>query len=505
MTAHLLGLDVGTSLIKAVVFDLDGTEIASGSQAVAVQSPQPGWTEQDMEDVWAAAAAAMRDALAQTGSAGDIAALAVAGQGDGAWMIDAQGQPVAPAPLWSDGRATATIERWAASGALSRLYERGGTVLWPGSQAALLAWYEEHEPELLQRVDTVFCSKDWIRFRLTGTIGTDQTDGSIPFMDLSRRAISSEQFEFADLATHAQRLPPVGDSTDVVGSVTVAAAAATGLRAGTPVVAGLLDVTANAIGVGAIDGGQAFVTLGTTALSAVVLDQPVFEPPDIGASICHAPPGRWMRAFGAMAGTPNLDWYLATMGEGICAEAEAQERDGYAQLEAEVVSSAAGAGGVIYHPFLLGERVPFLEPKARGSFFGLSMGTTRADVARAVSEGIAFAIRHCFEAIGQPVTEVRLSGGGARSHVWSQILADVTGTTMSVPSGSQFGALGAAITAGVGIGLYADYEAAVRRCVRIERVHEPAMEHRAIYDERFQLYIDLIDAMQPYWPRLSRS
>ena len=458
-----------------------------------------------MEAVWAAAAAAMRDVLTQTGLAGDVAAVAVAGQGDGAWMIDAQGQPVAPAPLWSDGRATAAIERWAASGALSRLYERGGTVLRPGSQAALLAWYQEHEPELLSRVDTVFCSKDWIRYRLTDTIGTDQTDGSIPFMDLTKRAISKEQFELAGLASHAHRLPPVGTSTDVVGSVTAAAAAATGLRSGTPVVAGLLDVTANAVGVGAINGGQAFVTLGTTALSAVVLDRPVFEPPDVGASVCHAPPGRWLRAFGAMAGTPNLDWYLATMGEGICAEAESNVRDSYAQLETEVATSSAGAGGVIYHPFLLGERVPFLEPKARGSFFGLSMATTRADVARAVSEGIAFAIRHCFESIGQPVTEVRLSGGGARSHVWSQILADVTGATMSVPSGSQFGALGAAITAGVGIGLYADYEAAVRRCVRVERVYQPTMEHRAIYDERFQLYVDLIDAMQPYWPRLTWS
>ncbi len=502
MTTLLLGLDVGTSLIKAVVFDLDGTEVAAASHTVAVRSPQPGWAEQDMEAVWQAAAAAIHDALVNV-RARDVAAVGVAGQGDGAWMIDRDGRPVAPAPLWSDGRATDAIDGWAASGALSRLYERGGTVLWPGSQAALLAWYQEHEPELLSRVDTVFCSKDWIRYRLTDTIGTDQTDGSIPFMDLAERALITGQLELVGLARHADRLPPMGTSTDVVGSVTTTAAAATGLRSGTPVVAGLLDVTANAVGVGAIDGGQAMVTLGTTALSAVVLDRPVFEPADIGASVCHAPPERWMRAFGAMAGTPNLDWYLATMGEGIRAEAQAEERDDYARLEEEVASTAPGAGGVIYHPFLLGERVPFLEPRARGSLFGLSMATTRADVARAVSEGIAFAIRHCIESIGQPVAEVRLSGGGARSHAWSQILADVTGATMSVPSGSQFGALGAAMTAGVGIGLYADYEAAVRRCVRVEREHRPLTEHRAIYDERFGLYLDLIDAMRAYWPRLS--
>ena len=501
MTALLLGLDVGTSLIKAVVFDLDGQEVSAASHAVAVQAPQPGWTEQDMEAVWEAAAVAIRDALAQI-AASDVAAVAVAGQGDGAWMIDAQGRPVAPAPLWSDGRAADAIDRWAASGVLSRLYVRGGTVLWPGSQAALLAWYEEHDPELLRRVATVFCSKDWIRFRLTDTVGTDETDGSIPFMDLAERTVSADQLEISGLAAHAGRLPDVVKSHAVIGGVTPAAAAATGLGVGTPVVAGLLDVAANAIGVGAIDGGQAMVTLGTTALSAIVLDRPVFEPADIGASVCHAPDGRWMRALGAMAGTPNLDWYLATMGEGICAEAEAAELDMYELLEQEVARAAPGAGGVIYHPFLLGERAPFLEPRARGSFFGLSMATTRADVARAVYEGIAFAIRHCFESVRQPVTEMRLSGGGARSQVWSQILADVTGATMSVPAGSQFGALGAAITAGVGIGLYSDYEMAARRCVRIERVHRPATERCAIYDERFRLYVDLIDAMQPFWPRL---
>jgi sugar (pentulose or hexulose) kinase len=503
MSTYLLGIDVGTSVIKAVLFDLDGGEIASASRTVEVKAPQPGWAEQDMESVWVAAQEAIREALEQTGAAAQVAAVGIAGQGDGVWMIDAEGRPVVPAPLWRDGRAADVIDRWQASGALSRLFERGGTVLWPGTQAALLAWFSEREPGVLERVAAVLCSKDWIRFRLTGTTGTDETDGSIPFMDLASRTLASGQLEILGLASLADRLPPVQRSDDVVGSVTVAAADATGLRAGTPVVAGLLDVAANAVGVGAIEGGQAMVTLGTTALTAVVLDQPVFVPEDLAASSCHAPERRWLRILGAMAGTPNLDWYLAAMGEILGIEAARADRDVFSLLEEVVASSAPGAGGIIYHPYLLGERVPFLAPHARGAFLGLSAATTRADLARAVSEGVAYAVRHCFEAGGAPVTDVRLSGGGARSHTWSQILADVTGATMSVPAGSQFGALGAAIVAGVGVGLYTDYETAVERCVRVERVHQPSPERHARYDDRFGLYLDLIDAMRPFWPRLA--
>ncbi len=506
MSARLLGIDVGTSLIKAVVFELDGTELAAGSESVKSVTPQPGWTEQDMDAVWEAAAGAVRAALvAAAGGAMTIAAVAVAGQGDGAWMIDQRGRPVAPAPLWSDGRATAVIDRWEQSGRLHELYRRGGTVLWTGAQAALLAWFAEHEPEVLEQATTVFCSKDWIRFRLTGTIGTDETDGSIPFMDLAERHISPDQAAILGLEEHLGLLPPVA---------TLQRRCRRGQRCrgrgdrpapGTPVVAGLLDVAANAIGVGAIDGGQAMVMLGTTALAGVILDEPVFEPADIGASVCHAPAGRWMRALGSMAGTPNLDWYLQALGEGIRTEASAADRDTFAVLEEEIAASPPGAGGVIYHPYLRGERVPFNAPDARGSFFGLCMETSRGDVARAVSEGVAYAVRHMFEAVRAPVTEVRLCGGGARNQTWSQILADVTGARMIVAAGSQFGALGAAIAAGVGVGLYPDYASAVERCVRVERVHEPDLGRHALYDERFSLYTDLIGAMEPYWNRLAAT
>jgi len=501
MTAHLIGLDVGTSAIKAVRFDLEGGEIASASRTVEVQAPRPGWAEQDMEAVWSRAQEAIREVLERTGAAEQVAAIGIAGQGDGAWMIDAEGRPVAPAPLWNDGRAAKVVDRWEASGALARLYERGGTHLWPGTQAALLAWFVDNEPDLLEDVATVMCSKDWIRYRLTGTIGTDETDGSIPFMDLASRTLEAGQLDILGLSGLADRLPAVQRSHDVVGGVSRTAGDATGLRPGTPVVAGLLDVAANALGAGAIDSGQAIVTLGTTALSAIVLDVPAFAAKGIGASACHAPARRWLRILGTMAGTTNLDWYLGTAGEVLGHEAAREQRDVFSLLEETIEQAAPGAGGVIYHPYLQGERVPFVAPQARAAFMGLSSATTRADLARAVSEGVAFAVRHCFEAVDASVSDVRLTGGGNRSHAWSQILADVTGATMKVPAGDQCGALGAAMVAGVGIGLFPDYESAVERCVRLERVHKPAPALRALYDDRYGLYLELVDDMRPFWPR----
>jgi sugar (pentulose or hexulose) kinase len=439
--------------------------------------------------------------LQRTGAAEQVAAVGIAGQGDGAWMIDAEGRPVAPAPLWSDGRAGEAVDRWQANGALSRLYERGGTDLWPGTQAALLAWFAENEPAVLDNVAAVLCSKDWIRYRLTSTIGTDETDGSIPFMDLASRTLDPRQLDILGLSGLADRLPSVQRSHDVVGEVTAAAADATGLRPGTPVVAGLLDVAANAVGAGAIDGGQAIVTLGTTALSAIVLDVPPFTAEVMGASACHAPEQRWLRILGTMAGTTNLDWYLGTMGEVLGVEAASLQRDVFSLLEETIDEAAPGAGGVIYHPYLRGERVPFVAPQARAAFMGLSSATSRADLARAVSEGVAFAVRHGFDAAGASVTDVRLTGGGSRSRAWSQILADVTGATMKVPAGDESGALGAAMVAGIGIGQYPDYGTAVERCVRVDRVHRAAPEHRALYDDRYGLYLELVDAVRPFWSR----
>lgn len=502
MTPKLLGLDVGTSRIKAVVFDGAGVELASGQRTVVTETPHPGWAEQDMDAVWAAAADVIRHALGSLPAGpGSIEAIGVTGQGDGAWMIDGAGRPVGKAPLWSDGRAAPIIERWDREGVLQDAFEPNGTILWPGAQAPLLVWLREHEPDRIERMRSVFCAKDWVRFRLTDEVATDTTDASIPFLRLATGAYDADQLRRLGLLDLQDRLPAVLAPHATAGVVTAAAAVATGLRPGTPVVAGMLDGVACGIGVGAVAPGQAMTILGTTALVGLVLDKPVFTPAGIGATVCHALAGRWLRILGAMAGTPNLDWYLATIGGTYAQEATTHDTSVYELLDAAIARSPPGAHGVLYHPFLLGERAPFLEPAATGAVFGLSATTTRDDVTRAIYEGISFAVRHCLESITGQVDEVRLAGGGAGSRVWAQLLADVTRVPMVVPVGSHFGARGAAIAAGLGTGVYPSYEEAVRRAVRVERRHEPDMNVRQRYAERFARYLELIESQRAFWVR----
>jgi sugar (pentulose or hexulose) kinase len=497
---YLLGLDIGTSLIKTVIFDLTGAEVGLGTQKVKVDSPQPGWFQQDMDAVWQGAAVSMREAIAAAGiDPAKIAVVGPTGQGDGAWMIDAACQPVGPAPLWNDGRAGEIINRWEEVGILSELFKQGGTVLWPGAQAAILAWLRQNDPDAFDRIDTVFCCKDWIKFKLTGQICTDETDGSIPFMSMATRQYDDGQLALLQMDDVKTKLPPVKMAHEVMGYITAEAAAETGLMAGTPVVAGLLDVAANAVGIGAINAGQSFTLLGTTALNAIILDEPILDPVDVGATVCHGLPGRWMRVLGAMAGTPNLDWYLANMGEIFQVEADNQSVDVYTLLEKAVSETPVGAGGVIFHPYLQGERAPFLNPAARAGFFGVSAETTRRHLARAVYEGVAFSIRDCFESIEPGVQEVMLAGGGANSPTWCQILADATGCTMVVPAGTQLGTLGAALVGAVGVGLFENLDQAVERCVKIDRTYTPNPNNCQKYDALYQLYRHLIEPMASFW------
>ncbi|MEM7125108.1 MAG: FGGY-family carbohydrate kinase [Chloroflexota bacterium] len=493
----LLGLDIGTSLIKAVIFDLYGKELGQGTAKVDVESPHPGWQEQNMDAVWEGADAAIQGALCESGvEPAEIAAVGTAGQGDGLWMIDAAGNPVGPALLWNDGRAAEVIAEWEADGSLSALYAVGGTVLWPGAQAALLAWMRCHEPQKLAQAATIFCCKDWVSYKLTGVRSTDETDGSIPFMGMVARAYDESQMSLLGLAELRSKLPHAHHSDQVIGHVTREAAVATGLAAGTPVIAGLLDVAASAIGVGAIDAGQSFTLIGTTALNAIVLDEPNLVPADIGATVCHGLPQRWMRVLAAMSGTPNLDWYIAELSR---AAEVTTSGEVFVEMEAVMSSVPVGSGGVIFHPYLSGERAPFLDTSARAGFFGIGAETTQAHLTRAVYEGIALSIRDCFERIGGGVSQIRLAGGGSNSEAWRQMLADVTNCTMEIPAGSELGALGAAITAGVGIGLFDSYQSAVNQCVRIEQSYHPNPTNVAKYTEIYQLYRMLIEQLTPFW------
>jgi sugar (pentulose or hexulose) kinase len=497
---YLLGFDAGTSLVKAVVFDFAGTEIGSGSRKVAVDTPSPLWAQQSPDLVWLATAHAIKQAIEQASISGnEIAVVGPSGQGDGAWMIDKTGAPLSPTPLWNDGRASNVVSNWEGAGILEQIYTINGTQLWPGSAAPILAWMKKHNPERFSTVSTLFCSKDWIKYKLTGTVTTDESDGSIPFLNLADRSYDDRLLELTGLQEMKPKLAKIVPSHEVVGEVTAQAALETGLCQGTPVVSGMLDVAANAIGAGVIEAGQALSILGTTSMNMVVLDSAATEPMGIGATTCHGVSGKWMRILGAMTGTPNLDWYINAMGTSLKKKAEAQNLDLFLLLEEAVDQSPIGSQGVIFHPFLLGERAPFVNSSARAGFFGIHANTTENDLLRAIYEGIALSSRDCYEKVGADLNEITLVGGGSRSRIWCQTLADAVGCKMQVPSGTQFGALGAAIAGGVGIGVYDDYNSALEQCLKIEQVYEPSSKNSRKYDDLYRLYADLISRMEHYW------
>jgi sugar (pentulose or hexulose) kinase len=495
MPSFLLGLDAGTSVIKAALFGRDGRQHAVATRRTVVAHPQPSWSESDPEAAWAATTAVIREVLAAAGDA-TIGAVGVTGAMVGAWVIDAAGQPVRPGILWDDGRSQGWIEaRLAADpGFLSRIFASSGSVMQQGCTLPVLRWLLDHEPAAMARADCVFGCKDYLRFRLTGTRATDPTEASVAPGDARAQGRSDAMLDLFGLGPHRHLLPPVLPSEAIAGTVTAAAASETGLRQGTPVVTGAGDVAASVIGSGGLAPGMACTILGTTCLSGVVLDAPSFVPPDLGL-LFSLPDRLWLRCMVNVAGTSNLDWCLRS----LCPDLAAAP-DPYAALEALAESAGPGAGGVVYLPYLseVGIIAPAVSAAARAQFAGLTPSHGRAELVRAVYEGLAYAIRDCFAAMVERPQAVLLSGGGARSPFWSQLIADVLGLPVEIPAGSgsggadsggtEYGARGAALLAGTGIGWYPSVGEASRQVRAVRRAHRPDPALRQRYDAAFTRY-----------------
>lgn len=500
MTTVLLGLDIGTSMTKAALFDGSGAEVAAASVRTRVIARGPGFSELDPEASWAAAAGVCRLVLERAGVRGDaVAGVAVTGAMVGAWMVDAAGAPLRQAILWNDDRARRLVDELMRErpGLLSDVFVSSGSVLQMGCTLPVLAWLARHEPDTLARARAILTAKDFVRLRLTGQIGTDETEAAVAPGSARGRGFAPALLPLFGLAGRESLLPPVGRSDEVAGTVTAAAAAQTGLRVGTPVAFGAGDTPASVLGAGIGSAGTGSTVLGTTCLNGVVLDQPSFTPADLGL-LFTLPGGLWMKTMVNVAGTSNIDWCLAALCPDLAADP-----DPYGRLAALAVAGDVGAGRVTYIPYLSpgGIIAPRVEAGARGGFVGLEPRHGRRHLVRALYEGVAFAIRDCFEAIGRPVTTIRLAGGGAQSPFWSQMIADVTGTPVDVPAGTQFGAKGAALLAGVAIGWFGSIEDACRRTVETKRRHDPDPSTRAGYDEAFRRYRTVttgsLDAIAP--------
>jgi len=489
----LLAVDAGTSRVKAVAFAPDGAELASAARGTETLRPAPGQVEQDMDAVWEATAAALGEVTDQLPDGADPVGLGVTGQGDGLWAITADGEPARNAVLWSDSRAAPLLDEWEASGTLAAIVEQCGSAPYPGMSLPLLAWLARERPAEFERVDTVLSCKDWLKFRLTGERSIDHSEATVPYLDTTAE-YEPAVFDRVGLSGVADVLPRLAAPTEVVGHVTDAAAAATGLDAGLPVVSGAFDVPASALGSGAATAGDAAVTLGTSLTHQVLVDGP--QDDASGIQMALGLDGLWTYAIGSNAGTPSLEWAADTVAGG-------RSVDALAELAEPV---PVGSEGVLYHPYLssTGERGPFVDPDARGQFIGLTTEHGTGHLLRAVYEGLSLAVRDCIEHLPAAISEVRLSGGGARSPFWCQLIADSLGRPTAVPAGSEVGAKGAAILLALGLGEYPSLAAAVEEMVAIERRYTPRAG-AGRYDDLYELFLDVRTEMAPLWSRRAET
>lgn len=498
VASYLLGIDAGTSVIKVALIDRMGHEYATAGRPTDILTPQLSYSEARLEDFWELTADAISEVLSQSGVTGEqVAGIGLTGNMVGAWLIDDLGQPVRDAVLWNDGRTLELMQRLSVeqSGFMSTIFASSGSVMQPGCTLPIIRWLADNEPDTLEQAAHVLCCKDWLRYKLTGQIFTDVTEASVMPGDIRNRNYSEAMFDWLGVSNYRHLFPPVVPSEQVCGTVSAEAAQRTGLKVGTPVVAGAGDVPASAIGAGAVEAGVACVILGTTCLSCLVVPQPTFTPPDVGLLFC-VPGDNWLRVMANIAGTTNLDWFI---GEWL-GEAEASP-EVFASIEQAVSTRPAGANGVIYHPYLspVGVIAPFVASGARAQFAGLLPHHKRGDLLRAIYEGVALAIRDCYAAMDTLITEVRFSGGGAKSRIWGQIIADCLGARVVVPDGAEFGAKGAALIAGVGVGWYASIQRAAVATSRPLAVYEPDPHIKLIYDGVYQNYRSIREGMYPLW------
>jgi erythritol kinase (D-erythritol 1-phosphate-forming) len=478
----LIGVDAGTSVVKAVAFADDGEAIRVASRPTRTLSPAPGQAEQDLDEVIAAVGAVVREVAAGK----PVELLGITAQGDGVWLLDAAGRQVRRPILWSDARAASIVTEWMETGIAERAFRRSGNMLFPGAAAPLLAFLQQEERESLLAALTAGYCKDAIVQRLTGVRATDVSDASLPFFDPRARRYDDDLLALYGVSEWRHLLAPVDPSPGALRPLTAEGSALTGLPPGTPVHAGPFDLCATMIGAGVSRPGDGLVILGTTLGCAVLVDRVETDGEAAGMLLCMPDADRWARVMPAMVGTPSLEWVLALVGK---------RRD---DLDALLAASDPGSGGVVVLPFLApaGERAPFVDPAARGQVLGLSLESTPADLVRAVCEGIAYAVRHCLESAGLGGdARIFLGGGGVRSAEWRQILADVLQRPLSIARQPEPGARGAALAALAAAGRDVDRE----RWTRPDGEIQPRPALTGLYADGMTFYRDRLAAAGGHW------
>ncbi|MFO7292439.1 MAG: xylulokinase [Actinomycetes bacterium] len=493
--SYVLGMDVSTTATKALLVDETGKVVGVGSVEYPYDTPRPLWSEQDPRYWWDAAVGAIRKALDQTGvSADEVAAIGLTGQMHGSVLLDDAGEVVRPAILWNDQRTEEECDEIRRRIGKERLIQITGNDALTGFTAPKLLWVQRHEPENWERVRHILLPKDYVRYRLTGEFAIDVADGSGTILfDLARRTWSDEILDA--LGLDRSLFPDTHEGPDVTGALSAAAAEATGLRAGTPVVAGGGDQSANAVGVGAIRPGIVALSLGTSGVVFAATEEPFTQAEGRLHAFCHAVPDRWHLMGVMLSAAGSLRWLR---------DAVAPDKS-FDELVAGAAEVEPGAEGLMFLPYLSGERTPHPDPHARGAFVGLTVRHDLRHMTRAVLEGVAYGLRDSLQlmmetGLARP-HEIRASGGGTRSQLWCQILADVLGTQIATIPDAEGAAYGAALLAAVGAGWFPTADEACAATVTVQPVAEPG-DAASHYDSHHPIYQELYPALRFYGRRL---
>ena len=482
-----LGLDIGTGGTRAVLVDISGKLIASASaEHEPFRSPYPGWAEQDPEDWWRAAQQAIREVLAVSGAKVD--AVGLTGQMHGAVMLDAEGNVLRPSLIWCDTRTDEECEWLHRTIGRERLIELTANPALPNFTLTKLLWVRKHQPEIFARIAHVLCPKDYVRYRLTGVYAMDVQEASgTLLLDVAHRRWSKEVAEAAGIPE--AWLPQLFESPEVCAKISDSGAAATGLAAGTPVVAGAGDQGAGAVGMGILEPGSVSATIGTSGVVFAATAAPTRDSLGRLHTFCHAVPGRWHVMGVTQAAGLSLRWLRDTIAPGAS----------YDTLTAEATNVPAGSDGLLWTPYLLGERTPHLDPHARAAFVGLTASHTRGHLVRAVLEGVAYSLKDTFTLfaeLGIPVKGVRLGGGGARSPLWREIQAAVYGYKSDILVAEEGAAFGAALLAGVGAKGWPDLDAACRSAIKVAQQIDPPPSAVQRYAEGYKGYRKVYPALK---------
>ena len=490
-----LGIDVGTGGTRAVIIDVSGKVIGTATgEHVAFASPQTGWAEQDPADWWKACQSAVQDAIrAAKISSDQIACVGLTGQMHGAVLLDDQGAVIRPSIIWCDQRTDDQCRELTDKIGAARLIELTCNPALTNFTLPKLLWVREHEPENWKRIKSVLLPKDYIRFRLTGERAIDVAEASGTLMlDVAHRRWSDEVVAAAGI--DPAWLPTLYESIEVSGRISDEGAKATGLCAGTPVVGGAGDQAAGAVGMGIVRPGAVSATIGTSGVVFAATDRPALDPKGRIHTFCHAIPGRWHVMGVTQAAGLSLRWFRDNFGT-----VTTDNRDPYDRLADEAAKIPAGSDGVLWAPYLMGERTPHLDPYARAALIGLAANHGRGHIIRAIMEGVAFSLRDTFtifEEMKVPVRNIRLGGGGARSSLWRQIQANVYAHAVELVEADEGAAYGAALLAGVGASAWPSVDEACDTAIRVAKRVDPNAKDQAVMQRQYQAYRRLYPALR---------